>query len=622
MNREDAYEPMPPSVSAGAVPAATAGARGAEPRLDPVPAPRNLVQIHYAVAMPEPESHLFEVTLRVTGWTENLLDLKMPVWTPGSYLVREYARHLQDFAAYAGATTQALPWGKVSKNHWQIHCQGNTDLTITYRIFANELTVRTNHLDSTHGYFNGAALFFRLPGYEQCPITVEIAPPRTGWRIATALPPSPGQPHHFRARDFDTLVDSPVEVGQHQHFAFNAGGKPHELAIWGTGNFDPSRLVQDFQRIVEVESALFGGLPYDRYLFLLHLAGQGFGGLEHKDSCTLVYSRFSFRQPDKYHRFMQLVAHEFFHLWNVKRIRPKALEVFDYEQENYTPSLWFCEGTTSYYDLVIPLRAGIYDVRTYLAALSQEISRFLTTPGRRVQPLAESSFDAWIKLYRPDANSPNTQMSYYLKGEMVSLLLDLLIRVRSGQRRSLDDVMRQMWHQFGKAEVGYTPEQLQQVLEAVAETDLTELLSRFLETTEELPFDEYLAPFGLRLKPDGADQPYLGLTLKIEGGREVIKFVEAGSPAQRAGLDAGDELLALDGIRVSAEQWGDRLRDYQPGDTVQVTFFHQDELRSRSLTLATPQPTRYQLVPVDYPTADQERNFVSWLGVSLTELVT
>jgi predicted metalloprotease with PDZ domain len=577
-------------------------------------------QLFYQVAMPEPESHLFEVTLRVMGWPENLLDLKMPVWTPGSYLVREYARHLQDFAAFAGTT--ALPWSKVSKHHWQIHTQGNTDLTITYRIFANELTVRTNHLDGTHGYFNGAAIFFFVPGYEDCPIDLAIAPPRLNWQVATALPAVPGQVNHFRARNFDMLVDSPVEIGTHQRYPFEVLDKPHELVVWGTGNYQVQQLIPDIQKIIAVEADLFGGLPYDRYLFLLHLAGQGFGGLEHKDSCSLIYQRFSFRSRDKYNRFMQLVAHEFFHLWNVKRIRPQALEVFDYEQENYTPSLWFCEGTTSYYDLLIPLRAGIYDVPVYLTALSQEISRFLTTPGRKVQPLGESSFDAWIKLYRPDANSPNSQMSYYLKGEMVSLLLDLLIRARSGNRRSLDAVMRQMWHQFGKSEIGYTPEQLQQVLESVVEIDLTEFLSRYLETTEELPFDDYLAPFGLCLKPEGVEDgvPALGITVKTESGREMIKFVERGSPAQRAGLDPGDELLAINGIRVSGEQLPERLRDFKPGDALQVTFFHQDELRSQAVTLAPPQPTRYRLLPVAYPTGDQERNFVGWLGASLSDL--
>ncbi len=596
-----------------------------EPELVSVPVPLLPLKLHYLVAMPEPESHLFEVTLSIEGWQARpgnaLVDFKMPVWTPGSYLVREYARHLQDFSAFT-EQNPSLPWLKVGKNHWQVDAQGNCDFQIRYRVYANELTVRTNHLDGTHGYFNGAALFFYIPGYEQSPLQVAIAPPRSDWHVTTSLPQIAGEFPTFEAPDFDTLVDSPFEIGRHRVFEFEAMGKPHQLAVWGETNLQPEPLIIDMQRIIQVEAELFGGLPYDRYLFLLHLSSQGFGGLEHKNSCSLIYQRFGFRAKEKYDRFIQLVAHEFFHLWNVKRIRPEALEVFDYEQENYTPSLWFSEGTTSYYDLIIPFRAGIYDVRAYFNALSKEITRFLTTPGRRVQPLAESSFDAWIKLYRQDANSPNSQMSYYLKGEMVSLLLDLLIRERHGNKRSLNDVLRQMWEQFGKSEVGFTPEQLQQVIESVARMDLSDFFQRYLHSTEELPFDQYLEPFGLRLQADADNSlPFLGITLKSEYGRDLIKFVESSSPAQQVGMDAGDELLAINGIRVNADQFHDRLRDYQPGDMVQVAFFHHDELRLCVVTLAKSAPTRYQVVPVDRPSRKQEQHFQGWLGVSMAEIL-
>jgi predicted metalloprotease with PDZ domain len=584
------------------------------------PLPQTDVKIEYRVAMPHPESHLFEVTLEIQGWQADVLDLKMPVWTPGSYLVREYARHLQDFQALEKSS---LVWEKLSKNHWQIKTPGISDITVQYQIFANELTVRTNHLDSSHGYFNPAALCFYIPGLERHPIAISILPPDPSWVVTTALKPILGQLNAFEAKDFDTLVDSPFEIGCHQIHEFQVLGKPHQFAIWGRGNLNnPERLIADTVKIIQVEADLFGGLPYDRYLFLLHLSSQGYGGLEHKDACTLNYSRFGFRSPDKYQRFMQLVAHEFFHLWNVKRIRPKALEVFDYDAENYTPSLWFCEGTTSYYDLILPLRAGIYDAKTFLRELSKEITRFLTTFGRRVQPLSESSFDAWIKLYRRDANSDNSQMSYYLKGEMVSLLLDLLIREQQGNRRSLDDVMRQMWQQFGQSEIGFTPEQLEAVIESIAEMDLTDFFRRYLHTTEDLPFNRYLEPFGLQLQAEEVSDrpPFTGMTIKNENGREIIKFVEMGSPARQAGVDAGDELLAIDGLRVCAEQWGDRLKDYKPGDTLQLTYFHQDELRTCPLTLVSPRPVRYDLVGVSDPTATQQRNFKAWLGVSLTEI--
>lgn len=577
-----------------------------------------LPTIHYLVAMSQPETHLFEVTLQVTNHSSPILDLKMPVWTPGSYLVREYAKNLQDFAAFT--EDKPLNWRKISKNHWQVNTSGVSQLSVRYRIFANELSVRTNHLDRTHAYFNGAAMFFRLPGWEGLPIQITIVPPRADWRVTTSLPAVGGQSHTFCATDFDTLVDSPFEIGTHQSYYFEVLDKPHELAIWGEGNLPSERVIADIKKIIQVEAQMFGGLPYDRYIFLLHLFAQAYGGLEHKNCCSLIYQRLGFRNQENYERFVQLVAHEFFHLWNVKRIRPKGLEVFDYEQENYTTSLWFCEGTTSYYDLLIPLRAGIYNAKSYLNHLSKEITRFLTTPGRKVQTLAESSFDAWIKLYRPDANSSNSQISYYLKGEMVSLLLDLLIRARHNNKRSLDDVMLQMWRKFGEPEIGYTPEELQEVIESVADVDLSNFFESYINSTDELPFNHYLQPFGLHLVAEREEAPYLGIKVKTEHGREVIKSVEVGSPAQLAGIDPGDELLAIGGVRLTASQLNERLQDYQPQDSIEVTVFHQDELRTHSVTLGTPRPGKFEILPVANPDSLQKENGAGWLGVPIVNL--
>ena len=573
--------------------------------------------------MPNPDSHLFEVMFRVWGWEASVLDLKMPVWTPGSYLVREYAKHLQEFSAH-DQDERSLPWGKKSKNHWQIDTSGVSEITVRYRIFANELTVRTNHLDRTHGYFNPAALFFYIPGWEDNPGRVTVVPPQAEWRVTTPLSPVPGEPNTFSVPDFDTLVDSPFEIGSHRSYYFEVGGLEHELAIWGQGNAEPSKIIPDIEKIIQVEAELFGGLPYDRYIFLLHLSAQGYGGLEHKNCCSLNYPRLGFRSQEQYNRFIQLVAHEFFHLWNVKRIRPKALEEFDYEGENYTTCLWFCEGATSYYDLLIPARAGIYDAKTFLQATSKDLSRLMATPGRLVQPASESSWDAWIKLYRRDANSDNCQISYYLKGQMVCWVLDLHIRARYGNSRSLDDVMRYLWQRFGIAETGYTPEQLQEAIESAAGENLGYFFAGYVDGTDELPFEEYLEPYGLRIKAKGNSNgepvPFAGLTVQSENGKTLIKFVEIGSPAGQAGIDAGDELLAIDGIRTSAEKLSERLKDYQPGETISVTVFHQDELLTSSLTLGEPRPSSYRIVPVKQPTPAQEKNFRGWLGTELSTI--
>jgi predicted metalloprotease with PDZ domain len=577
--------------------------------------PTHLCKIAYRVAMPQPQIHLFEVSLKITinNWDSEVLDLKMPVWTPGSYLVREYAKQLQDFAVF-NQRGEKLDVVKIAKNHWQIQIEDSDEISVSYRMFANELTVRTNHLDATHGYFNPAALCFYVSGYEHCPIEIMIVPPDPNWQVTTPLPAI--SPYTFLAQDFDTLVDSPFEIGTQQVHDFTVLDKPHQLVVWGEGNFDPHIAIADIKKIIEVEAQIFGGLPYESYIFLLHLSPSGGGGLEHKNCCSLLYPRFNFHSKEQHNRFMQLVAHEFFHLWNVKRIRPAALEKFDYEGENYTPSLWFSEGTTSYYDLVIPRRAEIYDEQEFLSELSKEITRYLTTPGRLVQPLSESSFDAWIKLYRPDPNSSNSQMSYYLKGEMVTLLLDLLIRDRTDGLKSFDDVLVAMWERFGETEVGFSEMQLQQIIESVANINLTDFYDRYIHGTEELPFNHYLNPVGLELKANEVTTPYLGISVKTENGREVIKSVATNSPAHLAGIDVGDELLAIDGYRVNADRLNDRLSQYQVGKTIQLTVFHGDRLMILPITLAPPQPQQYKIQLLPDQTDRQRQLFAQWVSIN------
>ncbi|MGI0481189.1 M61 family metallopeptidase [Geminocystis sp. CENA526] len=572
--------------------------------------------IHYFVSMSSPQSHLFTVTLNIENWQENILTLKMPVWTPGSYLVREYSRHLQNFAVNSDDNSIQLNWQKTAKNTWKIDTKNQTNIIIKYQIYANDLTVRTNHLDATHGYFNGAALFFYIPDYQQLPIEISIEPPESHWQISTSLPRIADRKNTFLAENFDTLVDSPFEIGTQKIVHFKVENKPHQWVIWGEGNIDITKLVKDTEKIIKTEAKIFGDLPYKDYFFLLHLSASGFGGLEHKNCCVLNYPRFGFQKPEKYDRFIQLVAHEFFHLWNVKRIRPKALETFDYEQENYTTSLWFSEGSTSYYDMIIPLRAKIYNRRVFFDLLSKDITQYLNTPGRQIQPLAESSFDAWIKLYRRDSYSNNCQISYYLKGQLVTLLLDLLIRKNTDSEKSFDDVMLTMWNKFGKEEIGFTPEDLKQEIELIANTDLTEFFKLYLDSTIELPFNEYFEPFGLILeeKIDKNTPPYLGLKTQKDNGVEKITFVDANSPAGKAGIDADDELLAIDNFRVTSDNLNDRLQDYQPLDVIKLTYFHQEELKTAHIKLEAPKPSSYQVKIIDNPSKKQQEMLNKWLS--------
>ncbi|WP_204103070.1 MULTISPECIES: M61 family metallopeptidase [Spirulina sp. CCY15215] len=580
--------------------------------------------LSYCVALPEPQNHLFEVTLKVENWRSDRLNLQMPVWTPGSYLVREYSRHVQDFKATIKSEKESeeesLHLRKLEKNHWQIDTEDTTSITVYYRVYANELTVRTNHLDRTHGYFNGASLFFFIPSWENIPYQIAIALPYPDWHITTSLPKVKGQENTFIAENFDVLVDSPFEIGKQTIYNFEVLGKPHQWAIWGEGNLEPDRLIEDTKKIIKTETKLYGNLPdslpYDEYIFLLHLSNDGFGGLEHKNCCSLIYDRLGFRNKERYNRFLQLVAHEFFHLWNVKRIRPKALETFDYTRENYTTSLWFCEGATSYYDTIIPLWAKVYDRKTFFETINKDITRYLQTPGRNVQSLNESSFDAWIKLYRRHPNSDNSQISYYLKGEMVSFLLDLRIRRKYKNTRSLNDVMQIIWEKFGQAEIGYTPQQLQEVIESVAEEDLSDFFHKYLQEMVKLPFEEYLLPFGLKIESvfEKNPYPYLGIRTIIEEQKTKIQFVWDHSPAAKVGIDIDDELLAIDGIRVTHDNLNERLRDYQAGDAIAVTVFHQEILQTYQIILDEPEPIRYQIIQIKSSTFAEKELLEGWLN--------
>ncbi|WP_338431396.1 M61 family metallopeptidase [Synechococcus elongatus] len=564
----------------------------------------------YRVAMPNPCNHLFEVTLQISDWQADRVTVQLPAWTPGSYLLREYVRHLQGFQAQT-TTGQPLPWRKLRKNAWQIETQGHRDLQVSYQVLATELTVRTNHLDRSHGFFTPAALCLYIEDWRDRPCQVEIIAPED-WTIATALPAIAS--NRFQAADYDTLVDSPFELGPEQTQAFTVLGKKHYWRIWG-GSLNSDRLVADTTRLIETEAQIFGGLPYDHYWFILHLSSGGYGGLEHRDSTVLAFDRHTITEPEGYRRFLQLVAHEFFHLWNVKRIRPKALEQFDYEAENYTPSLWFSEGATSYYDLLLPLRAGLYGVNTFLEALSKDLSRYLTTPGRTVQPLSESSFDAWVKLYRRDAYSDNQQMSYYLKGQLVCWLLDLEIRHHQPDR-SFDDVLRLLWQRYGQPqEVGFEEAELRQIFSEVAGVDLTNFFDRYVDGLEELPIAEAIESVGLKLQPQGSDHPSHGLRLADEQGRCQVKFVASNSPGEQAGLMIGDELVALNGLRVTAESFTRRLGSCQAGQTLELTIFHDDQLQSRWLTLAEPQPQSYTLRLSSEATPEQRDRFQRWLGL-------
>lgn len=580
----------------------------------------------YTVSMAHPETHYYEVQVRVDNVTSPQLRLVLPVWAPGSYLVREFARHVQDFSARA--QRRPLAWTKVDKNTWQIETGGAQSIEARYRVYANDLGVRSSDLDDEHGYFNGSNLFMYPEGRLREPYKVTLAP-SGDWQVATGLDPVDGEKNTFLAPDYDVLVDSPVEMGRFELLEFAVRGVPHQIAIHGPTKFDRGRMVGDIRRIVEKQAELFGEIPYKRYLFILHAGLGGGGGLEHLNSMSLQTGRLSLRKEKDWEGFLDLVSHEFFHLWNVKRIRPEVLGPFDYTQENYTRMLWFSEGVTDYYATLTLARAGLVTPKRYMKMLAKAMQTYRATPGRLVQSAADSSFDAWIKHYRPDENSVNSRISYYDKGYMLGLLLDLEIRQRTAGAKSLDDVMRTLNDNFAKKGRGFPEGEFQRVVEQVAGGSFDTVFADYVTGVKELPLEDALLKAGLLLGPKGApedederekmDTAFLGAVTEEREGRLFAESVLAGSPAFNAGVNAGDEILALDGLRVKPGDFAERLRDYKPGTAVQLTVFRSGRLRQFTCALAPMQPG-LAITPFPNPSEQQRRIFHGWFGADFAAL--
>ncbi len=570
----------------------------------------------YLIVPRDPHAHRFEVRCTVEAPDPAGQRFRLPTWVPGSYLIREFARHFVSVRAEAGGSAVAI--AKEAKDLWcAAPCAG--PLTVVADIYAFDFSVRAAYLDGLRGYFNGASVFLCPEGRADVPCDVEIVAPEGSafrtWRVGTTLPRAGAAPWGFgayRAADYDELIDHPVEMADFLVASFEAGGVAHDVAITGKVNADLDRLTTDLARICQWQVDLFGGArgcraPFDRYLFQVAAVGDGYGGLEHRSSTSLCCKRDELPAPgmegvtDDYRRFLGLASHEYFHSWNVKRIKPAAFVPYDLGRESYTRQLWAFEGITSYYDDLTLVRCGVIDAESYLELLGQTITGVLRTPGRHVQSVADSSFDAWIKFYRRDENAPNAVISYYAKGALVALALDLTLR---GAGASLDDLMRLLWQRHGAGGSGVPEDGIEAIATGLAGTDLSDFFARYVRGTEDPPLAALLAGFGvtLNLRPaDGRedrggkpghgaddDAPPAGwMGASLAGGAEAtLQHVFTAGPAERAGLAAGDVVVAVDGIRASVGALEKLLRRRRVGETLTVHAFRRDELVVTTLTLA------------------------------------
>ena len=632
-----------------------------------VPLPPQEAAISYQIDFSETQNHYLHVTARFET-KKPKTELMMATWAPGSYLIREYARHI-DSMSVTDQAGNPVEFEKTKKNRWMLQTKGVQSVTLKYRLYCNEMTVRTNWTGDAYSMINGAPTFITPVGARQKTHFVKLNLPKRWKRSACALP-TPNGPHEYLANSYDELVDNPIVAGNVQVYPFDVDGVPHQLVNVGeSGYWDGVKAAADLKKMVQAQQEIWGTVPYKKYLFINMIAEAG-GGLEH-DNCTLIMtSRWHFRDTEKYQNWLSLASHEFFHTWNVRRLRPKSLLRYDYENEMFTRSLWVAEGVTSYYEDLALVRSGLITRQEYLERLSSTVEKVQTKPGRKVQSLTEASFDTWIKFYRPDENSNNTRVSYYAKGTVAAFLLDAKIRTVSEGERSLDDVMRKMFKVYSKS--GYTQQNFRDTASEVAGVDLSEWFVKAIDSTEELDFSE-VGVLGVEVaelatessdskikateanneesqktaeekngdddaqpakasekdqenesksdtstdpedeldKPD--PKPWIGVDGSTSGDSMVVSSVTPDSPAYEAGIQTDDELIAVNDFRLNGGISG-RLEQFEIGEPLEVLLSRRGELLRIKVTPAAKAEFDWSLKFVEEPNKQQERSQESWLG--------
>lgn len=599
--------------------------------------------IRYTVTLHSPEAHIYQVEIHIQHQGTQAVKVYLPAWIRGSYMIRDFSKHVISFSASVDGKT--VNFNKTDKQSWEIATRGR-EYHITYSVYAWDLSVRSAHFDTTHAYFNGSCLLMGVMGREAEAVELSIVRNTesryANWKVATSLAPVKIDNQGFgsyQAPDYEVLTDSPVEIGEWESREIAVAGKPHFLIVTGRHNYgDLERLCEDLQNVCEQHVSLFGELPLEHYHFLLQLVGDGYGGLEHADSTSLIASRFDLphvgleKMTTGYRRLLGLCSHEYFHLWNVKRIKPAVFQVSSTTSEVYTRQLWLFEGITSYYDDLALVRSGVFDISTYFELLAETITRVMRVPGRKKQTLEESSFDAWTKFYQQNENAPNAIISYYTKGALFALALDIKIRLETDGRFSLDDLMRQLWVTYGRQGSGLPENAFEGLAEQVTSLDLKEFFEQGLRTTEDLPLKDLLQNFGVsmfldpaqsgsdkgqfcRQQPEKKDRrPVLGAQLATASNEIKIAQVFEGQAAQLGGLSAGDTIVAVDGLRLNEQQIECYLATRQTGEAVHIHVFRRDELMEFDLyPQFAPEDTCTLYLPEKIPNEQQAR-LNAWLG--------
>jgi predicted metalloprotease with PDZ domain len=567
----------------------------------------------FTVSMGRPSTHYLHVVMRCQGIKAQAVDLKMPAWTPGYYKIMDYARNVVDFRAEDGQG-RALASEKTSKNTWQVRSKGAESIQVTYDVYAFAQTVADSFLDDSRAFISPTGVFMYPADQLRQPVNVTIEPPAGLSRISTGLDPVEGRPNTLRAADFDVLYDCPILVGNQEVVSFEVRGIPHRVSLIEPGKFDREKLTKMLQQMVETAVSVIDDVPYRHYDFLL--LGEGRGGLEHLNSMAAYTKVPNLDDPNDYQVWLGFMAHEFFHLYNVKAIRPIGLGPFDYDRENYTNLLWLSEGGTVYYEHLICNRAGFLSRDECLRQFSKYFAGYEAKPGRRLQSATQSSFDVWLYFLRPGGDTGNTTISYYDKGAALALLLDLKIRHETKNKRSLDDLMRTLYRTYYKDKGrGFTDQEFREVCETTAGCPLSEFFDVYASTTGDIDYPRCLAYGGLEIQTEPNTLPggSLGVATREEDGTLVISSVERDSPAAKAGLSVDDEILALDSTRVTAKTLADKLEAAAPGDRVRVLCSWRDRIREVEVILGPKTEPSFKIRPMPNPDSLQAEILKDWL---------
>lgn len=573
----------------------------------------NQVKIRYTILPCNPSAHLFAVTCTIDHPDPQGQQLWLPAWIPGSYMIRDFAKNIVSLDA--NAANGEVNVSKIDKQTWRCApCKG--PLTLKYEVYAYDLSVRSAHLDTTHAYFNGSSVFLAVHGQEDQPVQVDIQLPSHecahNWRVATTLSRIGTElfaPGYYGAGNYEELIDHPVEMADFDEISFDVNGTPHHIVVSGRHNANLPRLAHDVQLICQAQVPVFGELPHmERYIFLLMAVGEGYGGLEHRNSSSLICSRKdmpvkSMATPsDGYITLLGLFSHEYFHTWNVKRIKPVEFIPYELREESYTKLLWAFEGITSYYDDLGLVRSGVIEEKKYLELLAKNITRVMRGSGRLKQSLLDSSFDTWTKFYKQDENAPNAIVSYYAKGAIFALALDLKIRSASNNNKTLDDVMLRLWGEHGKTGIGVSAGTIESIAGEICGESFHDFFTHYLETSEDIPLNELCEYMGISLKTRIAESPddaggtppkntnthtsfNLGARFVFDPLGIRVQFVSDDGDVQRAGIAAYDVIIAINGLKANKENLMTLLSQYTVGDSLQVHAFRRDELMMFDVSL-------------------------------------